>query len=92
MITVLTQLKSGPLQAYQCAGHGVSDVYLPLRPSPDERPRILRQTHGNAKETNHHNVKTFLVIQGFFFDSITEFFQPESNGAPIRSSTACATL
>ena len=58
-------------------------MYLPLRPSPDERPRILRQTHGNAKETNHHNVKTFLVIQGFFFDSITEFFQPESNGAPF---------
>ena len=92
MITVLIPLKTSTSQAYQCAGHGVSDVYFPLRPSPDERPRILRQTHGNAKETNHHSVKSFLVNHDFFFDGTTNSFQPESNGAPIRSSTACATL
>ena len=73
-------------------GHDVSDVYLPLRPSPDERPRILRHTQGNAKVTNHKKVIALRIIIGFFFGDTTGSFHPKSNGAPILSSTACATL
>ena len=92
MITVLTQLKSGASRAYYFAGHGVSDVYLPLRPSPDERPRILRQIHGNAKVTNHNSVKDLRMIHGFFLGEIIAVFQCASKDAPILSRTACATL
>jgi hypothetical protein len=67
-------------------------MYFPLRPSPDERPRILRQIHGSANVRNHNKVKALRIIHGFFFDTIADSFHPESNGAPIRSSTACATL
>jgi hypothetical protein len=73
-------------------GHDVNDVYFPLRPSPDERPRILRQTHGNAKVTNHKKVITLRIMIGFFLGDATGSFQRASNGAPILSSTACATL
>ena len=84
-------MNSGPSYAYRI-GHDVSDVYLPLRPSPDERPRILRQTQGNAKVTNQIKVIALRIIIGFFFGDATGSFQRASNGAPILSSTACATL
>ena len=84
-------MNSGPLHAYRI-GHDVSDTYLPLRPSPDERPRILRQIHGNAKVTNHKIVRALRASQDFFFESITESLHCVSKGAPILSSTACATL
>ena len=88
----LNQPEQRLLQAHEFAGHDVSDVYFPLRPSPDERPRILRQIQGIAKVRIHKRVKALRRSHGFFFDGITDSFQPESNGAPIFSSTACATL
>jgi hypothetical protein len=48
-------------------GQATGASYFPLRPSPDDLPRIRRQIHGKAKVTNHKKPINLFLIHGVGF-------------------------